>query len=114
MYVLLAQDFAHLLTLMLPTKHARLCEEGAVRLKERQNVDKEKQTIDRVTLCVHSLLSFGFSQLSNRIYERLLALGFESADLEEPSIRRHKDVDNPRLLTKEGMCILGLLRDVRR
>ncbi|KZV75624.1 hypothetical protein PENSPDRAFT_646919 [Peniophora sp. CONT] len=64
--------------------HARLCEEGAVRLKEGQVADKEKLTIQRVTL----------------IYERLLALGFEAADLEEPLIRHHKDVDNPRLLTK--------------
>ncbi|KZV75625.1 hypothetical protein PENSPDRAFT_646920 [Peniophora sp. CONT] len=66
--------------------HAKLCEEGAERFKNAQVVDNDEQIITRVT----------------RIYERLLDLGFEAADLEEPLIRQHKDVNNPRPLTKEA------------
>lgn len=40
--------------LTLRTQHARLCEEGSMRLKEGQVADKEEQTIQRVTLYVSS------------------------------------------------------------
>ncbi|VDB85143.1 unnamed protein product [Peniophora sp. CBMAI 1063] len=66
-------------------KHARLCERAAERLKEGQVANKEERTILRVT----------------QIYERLILHGFGPADLEEPFIRDHKDVNNPRTLTKE-------------
>ncbi|VDB85144.1 unnamed protein product [Peniophora sp. CBMAI 1063] len=67
--------------------HAELCEKSTERLKDQQATDKEAEIKHRVA----------------QIYDRLLGLGkFEAADLEEPIIRRHKDVNNPRPLTKEG------------